>query len=164
MPDGIIGERPADTTNACSRSFGVESRDVRAIDDWIEQIGREWGASDRTIFRGRLCVAELAANVVEHGAPGAGTDRMIVSLRRLDDGIEIEFSDTLAPFDPTRTATAAQIGALETVSPGGRGLALVRTYAEDIAYRHDGTYNRVMLTVRATAPDIIDRDRPRRVN
>jgi hypothetical protein len=46
-----------------TRTFGVSSEEVGAIDNWVEQVGLRWGESERTVFRARLCIAELAANV-----------------------------------------------------------------------------------------------------
>jgi len=130
-----------------TRSFGMSASDVAAIDDWLEKIGARWGASERAIFGVRLCVAELAANAIEHGVPGTGADHMVVTVRRLGSGIEVEFLDSRAPFDPTGDVPAP--AAQSTESPGGRGLTLLRAYAGGLTYSHDGTYNRVRLTIRS---------------
>jgi hypothetical protein len=44
---------------------------------------------------------------------------------------------------------AANAASIESASPGGRGLMLVRSYAEDISYCNDGTHNRVALTIKS---------------
>ncbi len=83
------------------RTFGVSTQDVTAIDNWIEQVAASWNASERAAFKARLCIAELAANVLEHGGPKSDRDHIVVMLSRAGDGIEIEFLDSLKPFDPT---------------------------------------------------------------
>jgi anti-sigma regulatory factor (Ser/Thr protein kinase) len=132
-----------------TRTFGVSSDEVVAIDSWVEQVGLRWGESERTVFRARLCIAELAANVVEHGIPRSGVDRIVVTLRHLGNGIGIEFLDACEPFDSSRKVLVAKPASIETASAGGRGLMLIHAYAEDLAYRDDGTGNRVMLNVTA---------------
>jgi len=125
--------------------------EVAAIDDWIEEAGRTSDADKRAIFAARLCVAELAANVLEHG--GVGPDgRISVTLSFDGDGIAVAFADTGAPFDPT--APVRKPGNLNesTTAPlsafGGRGLALIRSFASDLVYRRDGNLNRMTFRIR----------------
>jgi anti-sigma regulatory factor (Ser/Thr protein kinase) len=132
-----------------SRTFRVNSDDVGAIDSWVEQVALQWGQSQRTVFRARLCVAELAANVVEHGVARSGDDRIVVTLRRFGDGIGVEFLDSCAPFDPTAAIGAVENATIESLSPSGRGLMLIRSYAKDIAYCNDGTCNRTTLKIKS---------------
>jgi anti-sigma regulatory factor (Ser/Thr protein kinase) len=141
------------TVETETRTFAAGRGDIGAIDEWIEGVGRRWDASARTRFRARICVAELAANVIEHGVARSDNDHIIVTLSRSGDGIAIEFMDAREPFDPTLTPVAAQ-GALEPASIesaaiGGRGLGLVRAYAKDVSYRRDGRYNRVTLKIKS---------------
>jgi serine/threonine-protein kinase RsbW len=117
-----------------SRTFGVSCREVAAIDDWVEAITREWNQGQRTAFRARLCVEELAANVLEH-AGATADDEIRITLRHLNDGIGIEFVDTCPPFDPTRIVAPIVNGSIETVSVGGRGLQLVHAFSRDLLYR-----------------------------
>jgi serine/threonine-protein kinase RsbW len=129
-----------------TRTFGVSSHDVVAIDGWVEQVATQWGESERTVFRTRLCVAELAGNVLEHGAP-SGHDHIAVTLRHLGDGIGVEFIDCCTPFDPTGEIESGHEISIETLRPGGRGLRLLRAYARDLSYCHDGGRNRVTLKI-----------------
>ena len=143
MSPRLAVEIPAET-----QTFAVTARDLGLIDDWIEQVGARWQAGERTVFAARLCVAELAANVLEHGAVTAAPDRITVTLSRCGDAIGVAFADGRTPFDPTRrlpTDAAANVPAttVEGLAPGGRGLRLLHAYAADLAWRHDGTCNRV---------------------
>jgi serine/threonine-protein kinase RsbW len=128
-----------------TRTFGIGTQDVTAIDAWIEQVAAKWSANARSVFRARLCVAELAANVLEHGSPGPD-DRIVVTLCNVGDGVEVEFLDTLKPFDPT---TASPTAKTQPSEAGGLGLKLVHAYAEELSYSNDGTYNRVKLKIKS---------------
>ena len=132
-----------------SRSFRVSSDEVAAMDSWVEQVTAQWGESERTAFRARLCIAELAANVVEHGIARSGDGRIVVTLRRLGDGVGVEFQDSCEPFDPTVEAVVASAASIESVSPGGRGLMLIRAYANNISYSNDGGCNRTILKIKS---------------
>jgi anti-sigma regulatory factor (Ser/Thr protein kinase) len=136
------------------KTFGVSADDVGAIDRWVEGIAAQWGESERTVFRTRVCIAELAANVLEHGIARSGDDRIMVTLQQFGDGIGIEFLDSRGAFDPTANAVAAKASpskasSIETVSPGGFGLMLVRAYGSDIAYSNDGICNRITLKIKS---------------
>lgn len=126
-----------------TRTFGISTQDVTAIDDWIEQVVAGWTTGERTVFKARLCIAELAANALEHGG-STPDDHIIVTLRDGGDGVEIEFMDSLKPFDPVTNADGAKPQPTEVA---GRGLMLVRNYARELSYRNDGTYNRVQFTI-----------------
>jgi anti-sigma regulatory factor (Ser/Thr protein kinase) len=128
------------------RTFGVSTQDVTAIDNWIEQVAAGWRASERAAFKARLCVAELAANVLEHGGPKSDGDHIVVMLSRAGDGIEVEFLDSLRPFDPTAEPATAKFPPSEK---GGRGLVLVQAYADELSYSNDGTYNRIKLKIKS---------------
>jgi anti-sigma regulatory factor (Ser/Thr protein kinase) len=131
-----------------TRTFGVNRNDVAAIDEWLEEISARWGANERAMFGVRLCIAELAANTLEHGTAVSSEDHIIVTVRSDQLGIQIEFLDSRAPFDPTAKPRALREELLESAHPRGRGLCLVHLYADRLTYSHDGTYNRVSLTIK----------------
>src|SRR5262249_7713234 len=125
-----------------ARRFGITSEAVADMDRWVERTCRHWGVDNQLLFRARLCVAELATNVLEHGQVPAGSGAIDLALRHVPPGIEIELSDPGIPFDPT-TWTWAVEPSLDQF--GGRGLRLVRSFARSINYRRDR--NRNFLTV-----------------
>jgi anti-sigma regulatory factor (Ser/Thr protein kinase) len=83
------------------------------------------------------------ANVLEHGAGAHG--EIGVTLRRQGRGLEVEVTDAGRPFDPTALSDIPTARSIEAARIGGRGLRLLRSYAADISYRHDGSRNRLRL-------------------
>jgi anti-sigma regulatory factor (Ser/Thr protein kinase) len=128
------------------RTFGVTVEAITAMDRWIETIAAQWGLSERVAFGVRLCVAELAANVLEHGVARSHEDQIVIRLDRLRDGIEVEFSDSRECFDPTVARTPVN----NTANGGGRGLLLLQSYASDLTYAADARYNRTRFKVKTT--------------
>ena len=61
--------------------------------------------AEGVLFRARVCVAEIAANLLEHGSAHPGRDEIKLSLQQRGPAIEVEISDTGREFDPTRPAT-----------------------------------------------------------
>jgi anti-sigma regulatory factor (Ser/Thr protein kinase) len=128
-----------------TRTFRVTAAEIAAADAWVEQIGRSWGIPERTAFGARVCVAEIAANVLEHGASPAEAVKLGVTLSRRGSGLDIEITDSGPPFDPTGVSERPLPRSLEEAEIGGLGLRLVRAYACDISYCHDGICNHLKL-------------------
>ena len=78
------------------RTFGVTIHDVAAIDTWLEEIATQWSLNETVAFKARVCIAELAANVLEHGIAKSDDDCIVVTVDRLEDEIQVEFVELAA--------------------------------------------------------------------
>ncbi|HLH98892.1 MAG TPA: ATP-binding protein [Xanthobacteraceae bacterium] len=136
-----------------TRTFRVTPDGISAADAWIEEVGRHWGIAERTAFGARICVAEIAANVLEHGGiKPDGPAQLGVTLTRRDSGLDVEITDSGRPFDPTAAPELPVSDTIEAAHIGGLGLRLVRSYASEVTYRHDGVCNRLTLRLRTAPP------------
>jgi anti-sigma regulatory factor (Ser/Thr protein kinase) len=124
-----------------ARGFQATPDGVVAMDNWIEEVGERWGLDDRALFRARVCVSELASNIVQHGRVRPDAGDIMLELRLKKPGLEIEISDPGIAFDPV----AAPPTEFDSEGVGGRGLRLVRAYAVTLAYRRHQDRN--ILTV-----------------
>jgi anti-sigma regulatory factor (Ser/Thr protein kinase) len=117
---------------------------ITEADRWIERVGARWGLAEPLLFRARVCVSELANNVLEHGRLKPDAGHIAIELRHVPPGLEIEMSDPGAAFD---LSTAPDVEPGED-RVGGRGLRLVRAYAHGITYRRHQDRN--VVTFRLT--------------
>ncbi|HEY2136680.1 MAG TPA: ATP-binding protein [Xanthobacteraceae bacterium] len=150
----------ADTLAAESRSFVATLPQITEIDRWVEQVCAEWSTPEAVVFRARVCLAELAANLLEHGRAQADWDEISITLRPGGPTLEIEISDTGRAFDPSRAFDpAANPG-----KSGGHGLRLLHAYTAAMTYRREGGRNILWLRVapvsRSPAPDPWDQKPP----
>lgn len=132
-------------TARVAREFPAAPDAIAAADDFLGDFGNTNAIPERVLFRARVCVAELMANALEHGQASPEADRFTISAEW--DGcstLDLEYTDTTAPFDPTRHEGAPD-SAPGSASEGGRGLRLMRGLASGCRYRHDGERNRVGL-------------------
>ena len=132
---------------ARTHSFEATSEGISAADAWVEQVGQELAFTERQVFGARLCVAEIAANVHEHGGRFAEPARMSLSVRREGRSLEMEITDSGRPFDPTSVPDIPRSQTIEAAPIGGLGLHLVRSYASAMRYHHDGDRNHVVLQI-----------------
>ena len=141
-----------------TRSFKATPDDIADIDAWIEAATTGWPVAEDTVFRSRVCVAEIAANVMEHGRAQADWDEITITLRPLPPALEVEITDTGRPFDPTRRPETVTVAGQIPDPLGGRGLRLLRAYASAMTYRRAGGRNILTLRVApaARAPDHAD--------
>jgi anti-sigma regulatory factor (Ser/Thr protein kinase) len=135
-----------------TRTFQATAEEIAAADAWVEQVGRSWGIAERTAWGARICVAEIATNVLEHAASPPKTVELGVTLCRRDGGLDIEITDSGPAFDPTMVSERPVPQTLDEADIGGLGLRLVRSYASGITYHHDGVCNRLKLHLPASLP------------
>jgi anti-sigma regulatory factor (Ser/Thr protein kinase) len=133
----------ADAAAAETHSIVATADGVSELDGWLERVGASWRLPAEVAFRARVCVAEVAANLIEHGRASPDGDRITVVLRQDETALEVELTDTGRAFDPTAPAAG-------TSSPdglGGRGLRLLRAYAAAMSYRRAAGHNILRLRV-----------------
>jgi anti-sigma regulatory factor (Ser/Thr protein kinase) len=136
----------AEAAEAETRSYIAAPDRLAEIDGWIEQTGGAWQLPEDVVFRARVCVAELLANLLEHGRARPDGDDIQITLRALRPALELEIHDSGRPFDPTARAAAA-VTAPASARLGGRGLRLIGAYASDMTYRRAGKWNVLSLRI-----------------
>src|SRR3954454_20251226 len=97
-----------------TRTFQLTTEDISAADVWIEEVTAGWGVAARASFGARLIVAEIAANVMEHGHAAPEPGEVDITLRPSGDGLDVEITDTGKPFDPTTAPEKALATSIET--------------------------------------------------
>jgi anti-sigma regulatory factor (Ser/Thr protein kinase) len=96
------------------------------------------GERDRVRFE--TAVAEVAANIAEHGA-ATGAARVTLRLSSSPQRIQAVFEDDGAPVE----TGAEQPPAVD--AERGRGLRLARTAVDRVSYERDGSTNRWVLVL-----------------
>lgn len=128
--------------------------EAAGIDDVItafDAFGRESASAGDALEHVKLIVDELLTNVMAYGYPTGhdGAD-IRVRLARSDNGLRLEVMDNGRPFDPTGVPPPDLALSLEERRPGGLGLYLMRSLAQDIRYRHEQGFNILTVTVANT--------------
>ena len=129
------------------QSFLLDRDGITAADVFIERFEQRHGVASALVFRARVCVAELAANALEHGATPGRVDELLLELHwAAPSELSISYADSSRPFDPT--AEGAVPAALDLERGGGSGLRLLRQFVRASSYSHDGQHNRLELVIK----------------
>ncbi len=92
-----------------------------------------------------IALDEILSNVVKFASDGGVAREVVVSFDISVDRVRIEIVDDGRPFDPLHDPGEAADTTPRALSPGGRGLILVRKLMSEMHYEHTGGCNRLTL-------------------
>ncbi len=129
-------------------AFVASGRDPRSTIvealEFAREFLRQSCLDESACVKASIIIEELVSNCLRYG--GASSDVSLwLSLDDTGDAVIVELEDDGPPFDPTDTTRFA---GPDPETGGGVGLAIVRTWGEDITYRRNDNRNLIRLTVR----------------
>ena len=101
--------------------------------------------SARSLFVGELVLEEMLTNIVKYSFDDDVPHQIEVRAEKMDDRVRLELRDDGHPFDPTAAPEPVAGKALAEMKVGGRGISLVRKFADKIEYRRKGEWNILQL-------------------
>ncbi len=122
--------------------------------DWIEAWATAGGFDDDAKFAMRLCVDELVTNLMTHGLPDGRLDRSFELIADGDQGkARVMMIDDGIAFDVTGASDPGREDTIEAATVGGRGIRLIRAFAERLEWRRiDGRNETTLVFKTAKAP------------
>jgi anti-sigma regulatory factor (Ser/Thr protein kinase) len=130
---------PVMPTEESQELLVLDSRltELSRVQSWAEELANELNLNQKTRYEIRLCLEEALANIVIHGyrrEPG----HPVVIRRWIRAGmLFFAIEDEAAPFaleDDAASAAAQEPASLESLTPGGNGIPLLRHFAGSLAY------------------------------
>jgi serine/threonine-protein kinase RsbW len=132
----------------------ADFREARRASAWLESAAAREGVPSDQIVRLDHCLDEALANVISHGGPDAVSAGVALQLGiHRGRGIctaELSIVDQGLPFDPSVLpgGPTPKPASLAEASIGGLGLAMIRSFSDELRYhRKDG---RNHLTIRVS--------------
>jgi anti-sigma regulatory factor (Ser/Thr protein kinase) len=136
-----------------ARSFPGDRFAPRIATTWLLENGPPAGLTGNSLARAEICLDELVSNVVRHGGHGARPATLTISLAREEKVLLLTVEDDGDPFDPRQVPEPAFARFIEEAEAGGRGIFLVRSFADDLRYERRAGQNQVTVIFRRAATD-----------
>jgi sigma-B regulation protein RsbU (phosphoserine phosphatase) len=111
-----------------------------AVLQWLDALPGP-AAPPRLRYRLELVLEEMLMNRVWHAWPEGGLHHSTLAVQRLDDALQLDFSDDGIAFDPFSADPPPRPATLQQATPGGLGLVLLRRAARACQYRREAGHN-----------------------
>jgi anti-sigma regulatory factor (Ser/Thr protein kinase) len=108
---------------------------LRKLAHWVERLAAQFLLPAALVHRIDLCLSELVTNLISYGFTQGRVGAVRIRLWRQPEQIVIRIDDDGALFDPTSYKPPGLPGALADAPEGGRGIRLVRHFADELHYR-----------------------------
>ena len=114
-------------------------KEVRKLNEFIDEIGDEFSLSPELIFNFNLVLEEAVVNVINYAYPKDKHESFHLSAIVNEDSIVFVLTDTGIEFDPTLAPEADITLSAEERPIGGLGIFLIRQIMNEVKYeRVDG--------------------------
>lgn len=129
--------------------LGSQSEELEKVIGFLQEFWRSEGLPEEAAYPFTLALEELFVNVSMHGTTDAAhPPRVKVTLRRLDDRVELVFQDGGTAFDPLSLPPPNLSDDIEERGVGGLGIFLIKEMMDELEYRHEDGWNCLRLAKR----------------
>jgi anti-sigma regulatory factor (Ser/Thr protein kinase) len=141
--------------NGRHRIFKGAMPEIATAAHWIESLAADLDLPGRLVFDMQVCLEELMSNIVRHGGvhssstsylPQADPALLIsITVNVLADRIILAVEDNGRPFNVAQASARLVDRPLEEAQPGGLGIHLIKSFANNLEYRRTEKGNRVTI-------------------
>ena len=146
-----VAAMPAKETDKPAPRLTLKSllEDMGSLWPWVEALGAEYSIPADKLFGVHLCLEEAISNVIRHGYDGQPGNTLTVDCT-LPNAHEVVFTieDQAPPFDPLapeHIEVSVEPSPEDFLRPGGRGILLMRKFADTMAYERLAGGNRLTI-------------------
>lgn len=116
-----------------------EISEVSKLNDFIEEMGREFAIAPDVLFNLNLVLEEAVVNVINYAYPKEEHEFIYLSASMHEGSIVLVLTDTGKAFDPTAAPEADITLSADERQIGGLGIFLIRQIMNEVKYeRIDG--------------------------
>ncbi len=145
LPDSLLELRAPHDASGLNRAT-----------EWLKDAGSKHDLPAEQLDRLDLFLNEALANVIDHGGPSALASpiRLRINFAQLQGQCEatITISDAGIAFDPLTHTPRPVPKSLDEAIPGGLGIPMIRSLADEMNYAYLDSQNHLAFTVRWNFP------------
>lgn len=127
--------------------FAAKFEFLDEIRDFVGQIARDAGFTEKEIYNIQLATDEAASNVIEHAYEGIADGMLEMSCGFRDGAITIILTDHGESFDPSTIPMPDLKADLSKRKIGGLGIFLMRKLMDEVHYESHPESNSNTLTL-----------------
>lgn len=136
--------------------IGANGAETLRASQWLAKTCQQREVPKAQFERIEICLAEVLANVIEHGGQTAlvAPIRLRLEVSLDEDGCKasVTVSDFGVAFDPLSVPKKILPKTLDESTPGGLGLVLLRSCSDWVCYRHEEGRNHLTFGARWNLP------------
>ena len=118
------------------------------IRDFVAQVAREGGFTEKEIYSLQLAADEAASNIIEHAYEGISGANLDIACDMQGEMIIITMRDTGASFDPSKVKQPNLKADLSERQIGGLGLYLMRKIMDEVRYESDAKTGNLLTMIK----------------
>lgn len=142
----------ANTNGGEALTLRSQMSELTRICPWIEQLAKRDSIPEETQFAINLCLEEALSNIARHGYKEAPNREIVVRYSMPQAGVFLFIiEDEAPPFDPVTAPEPPIPVSLDDSSVGGRGLRLLKHFADTLKYEPTPTGNRLSISFLAAS-------------
>ncbi len=118
------------------------------IRDFVAEVAREGGFTEKAIYSLQLAADEAASNIIEHAYQGVANASLQVTCDMQDDKLIITMRDTGRPFDPSNVKQPNLKADLSKRQIGGLGVYLMRKIMDEVRYQSNAKTGNLLTMIK----------------
>ena len=125
-----------------------ELAELSRAQSWAETTADRLGLHENTRYAIRLCMEEALVNVILHGYRSEPGHPIVLRRWQSSDMLFFAIEDKAPPFAPNDlppSAVTPELASLESLTPGGNGIQLLRHFAGSVVYEKLSEGNRLTI-------------------
>ena len=130
-------------------TFPAKFEFLDEIREFVAQVAREGGFTEKEIYSLQLAADEAASNIIEHAYEGIANGSLDINCNMQGDKLVITMRDSGRPFDPSKVKQPNLKADLSNRQIGGLGVYLMRKLMDEVSYvSNSRTGNLLTMTKR----------------
>ena len=118
------------------------------IREFVAQVAREGGFTEKEIYSLQLAADEAASNIIEHAYEGVSDADLDITCDVYGDTLTITMRDTGIPFDPSSVKPPNLKADLSERQIGGLGLYLMRKLMDEVHYESNSKTGNLLTMIK----------------
>ncbi len=114
---------------------------------WLAATLGQWALPPAAAFAVDLVINEAVTNSILHARPGSNPHDIHLTLTDTPESVVVEIVDSGEAFNPLDAPPMVLAENLEQAAVAGRGIHLIKAYADEHAYRRIAEHNCLTLAI-----------------